>query len=740
MGLSLLHPGLFIAGLLCIAIPILVHLLRRKYRPVTWGAMRFLEQAYKKRRRLITIQQLLLLITRCALIACIAAAVGAIVIGSRISGQQSKTIAIIIDNSIHSAERLTSGQSSLEYQQSRALELLSTLDPSRGDRAALITAAAPARGDAIPATGELGLIRSRIESLSPTDADRDLAGAMQLVESLLTSEDETETSQVILPYAFLSNGGWTQQAAIGSLNELTFESLWIDSPSAIDRASANSISIKSVTPLRPIVTQADISSLSTQDEIQGVRVQLTRSSVQSNQQVTVRVTDPVREELLASQSFDWPSSQTSITRSIPIDAAKLIPARGGSAIVRVALADPVNDNNPLDNSRVVGLPIRQHLNIGIIDSFAIESSTSFRPSRWVRAVFGADDELISMQLINAVSAGDRIDPTLDVLYVLSPSKLDERAWDRIDRLNLAGMPIIVSADEDLQSLYWTQQLSVIAPSLFDNQVQVRSLDAPIGLEQELASDGSGMLNGIQSEYTELASSIRISRQLLFQAGQQADVHISDTQGNPVLLSTRNSSSINQSLQATTENTASARGQVVLLALALNQEWTDLPAKPLFVALMHEMMRSLVAQSIAPIHIIAGSEAAGFDQQQLDTLIESQSSDPRRAGVFALLDQYGTTRQTLILNPDATSTVLAESDQQSAIDVISRSSDTLDIQQLDASVQVSLSSSAGNGSDGRTIAFWFFGFALALAVAELMLARRCSYTAPVVPTARARGWE
>ena len=236
MGLSLLHPGLFIAGLLCIAIPILVPLLRRKYRPVTWGSMRFLEQAYKKRRRLITVQQLLLLLTRCALIACIAAAVGAIVIGSGTVGQQSKTVAIIIDNSIHSAEQLTSGQSSLEYQQSRALELLSTLDPSRGDRAALITAAGPARGDAIPATGELVLILSRIAALSPTDADRDLSGAMQLVESLHSTEELPDSDQVILPYAFLSNGGWTQNTALGSMNELSTKSMWIDSPAAVDRS------------------------------------------------------------------------------------------------------------------------------------------------------------------------------------------------------------------------------------------------------------------------------------------------------------------------------------------------------------------------------------------------------------------------------------------------------------------------------------------------------------------------
>ncbi|MBL4809550.1 MAG: BatA domain-containing protein, partial [Phycisphaerales bacterium] len=181
MGLSVLHPGLLIAGLLCVAIPILVHLLRRKHRPISWGAMRFLEQAYKKRRRLITIEQLLLLLTRCAIVALIAGAVGSLMLGSGLGDGRAKTLVIVLDNSIHSGAVLDSGQASIEYQKNRALELLGTLNPTQGDRAALITLAALAMGEAIPATSELGLIRSRIQSVGSTDADRDLSGALSLV-------------------------------------------------------------------------------------------------------------------------------------------------------------------------------------------------------------------------------------------------------------------------------------------------------------------------------------------------------------------------------------------------------------------------------------------------------------------------------------------------------------------------------------------------------------------------------
>ena len=68
MPISFLHPMLFAIGALCVSIPIIIHLLKRRRRVVSWGAMRFLEEAYRKRRRIITLEQLILLSLRCLLI------------------------------------------------------------------------------------------------------------------------------------------------------------------------------------------------------------------------------------------------------------------------------------------------------------------------------------------------------------------------------------------------------------------------------------------------------------------------------------------------------------------------------------------------------------------------------------------------------------------------------------------------------------------------------------------------
>ncbi|MEK7269613.1 MAG: BatA domain-containing protein [Planctomycetota bacterium] len=75
-----MFPGfanpLLLAGAALIAIPILIHLLnKRRFRTVEWAAMEFLLQAEHKNRRRIQVENVLLLILRCLLVALIVAAV-----------------------------------------------------------------------------------------------------------------------------------------------------------------------------------------------------------------------------------------------------------------------------------------------------------------------------------------------------------------------------------------------------------------------------------------------------------------------------------------------------------------------------------------------------------------------------------------------------------------------------------------------------------------------------------------
>ena len=69
-----LNPLLF-GGLAAVAAPLVIHLLhRRKVKQVDWGAMRFLAELIAQQRHRLFLEELLLLLVRALLVACLALA------------------------------------------------------------------------------------------------------------------------------------------------------------------------------------------------------------------------------------------------------------------------------------------------------------------------------------------------------------------------------------------------------------------------------------------------------------------------------------------------------------------------------------------------------------------------------------------------------------------------------------------------------------------------------------------
>src|SRR5579885_1939342 len=62
-------PAAVVAAGAAVAIPIIIHLLnRRRFKVVTWAAMRFLLAAQRKNTRKMRLEQLVLLLVRCAVV------------------------------------------------------------------------------------------------------------------------------------------------------------------------------------------------------------------------------------------------------------------------------------------------------------------------------------------------------------------------------------------------------------------------------------------------------------------------------------------------------------------------------------------------------------------------------------------------------------------------------------------------------------------------------------------------
>ncbi|HJP02215.1 MAG TPA: BatA domain-containing protein [Planctomycetota bacterium] len=192
------HPALA-AGVALAAVPLAIHLLnRQRHRPMAWAAMRFVLAAYKKTRRRVELENLLLLLLRMAAVAALALAVARPFTGvtSPLAGltESRRDVAIVIDASASTAY---GGETETTFERivDRARELVGELDGGRGDRVRLLQAGAWPRllswTNPADALAMLDLLEE------PTDETLDLAAA--LGEVLRFAEEEaagTDQSRV----------------------------------------------------------------------------------------------------------------------------------------------------------------------------------------------------------------------------------------------------------------------------------------------------------------------------------------------------------------------------------------------------------------------------------------------------------------------------------------------------------------------------------------------------------------
>jgi hypothetical protein len=155
------HTALLWSGAALIGVPIAIHyLFRRKHRVVRFAAMEFLLAALKKQKRRVQMENLLLLLMRCALIALLALALARPAIRSAALaplGGSARGVILIVDTSASMAAR-TTGRRGLDRARDRARAFLQEM--SEGSEVTVIVTRDDLSGGA-PATLVEGALPSR---------------------------------------------------------------------------------------------------------------------------------------------------------------------------------------------------------------------------------------------------------------------------------------------------------------------------------------------------------------------------------------------------------------------------------------------------------------------------------------------------------------------------------------------------------------------------------------------------
>lgn len=214
--------SLFFLGCAAVASPIIIHLLnKRKFKRVDWAAMDFLLEADKKNRRRVRLENLILLLLRCA--ACVL--IGALVarpfipvgLTAGIFGANKFERIVLLDDSLSmqvkdgSTTAMESAKEALaefvrglaDNGSSETLTLYLTSDPTQPIR----------NGEKIDSTTAGEIAADLEEQLAASDRPANLASALLHLEKSVKGEKKAELNRIVYVISDMRKRDWPAEAA-----------------------------------------------------------------------------------------------------------------------------------------------------------------------------------------------------------------------------------------------------------------------------------------------------------------------------------------------------------------------------------------------------------------------------------------------------------------------------------------------------------------------------------------------
>lgn len=663
--MTFLNPILGAIGIGCIAIPILIHILmRRRRRPIAWGAMRFLIEAYRKQRRRMNLEQILLLASRCLLVALLAAAVGKPILdASRASSGGARTVYLLLDNSLTASLADESG-TALDASKDRALALLRTLDAGRGDTAALITLAGPADRAVLPASADLGGVGEAVRQTTACASRADFAGALALIRDDLASPDRRGEGDVVIAVASeLRAGSADVEAALAPLdagNRRVRVHLLGQAT-----ADAGNAAIASVEPLRSIVLAGEEGTAATP-----VRVTLRRFGPIVSDALATRVSMEARpatphdapQIASATGVIRWTPGQDVGTLTLSLDIRP--PRSASGAIVLHARID--TDDLARDDEWQRPIVLRRRLEVGVLEPRSSGAGIdAFTPGDWWTLALSPGQPRSLTRESGGELALRRIDPAqvvgpggetlvrgLDAIIAPSPDLLDAGAWRLLARACESGTLVIVSPPPGATVHTWSDAMrEAFALEWTLPRASVTVGEGVSVVRVPAGSRGDELLGLIAPELGDLLRPVRVT-QLLAPEGETAlaETVLAMSDARPLII-------------VATPGMADAgtRGVLMYIATAIDPRWTDLPTKPLMVPLAQELVRQGVGRAQGASTAIAGmtpqlpasaSELVHLGEEpRVVSLSGRAGAGVRRAGVYAARDARGATLGVIGITPD-----------------------------------------------------------------------------------------
>lgn len=602
----LVNPWLFVAGMLAIAFPVLIHLLsRRRLRVVDWAAIEFLLQAERRSRRRIRLQHWLLLLLRSLAVGLVGLLLARPFLPTRFSVGLIPIAPferiIVLDDSLSMQARL-GNESSWELARRRAIDLIRRLIDEGGghDTATLLLTSQPnqpvidrfALGKSL-----LSNVESRLEQLECGDGAASLAQALSAVEHSL----EKQTVGINrLVYVFTDmckndwqkpdqgHGGVSEQAAEGAIDSLHNLAKRVQGCFVIDVGNENEGNL-AVTQVQ--TDKAMVSGVRT--PIDAIVRNFGTSAVNN-----IKVKLIVEDGLPTGQMIDRLSARESTTvrfystllceQESERDELVIRPPQPRKIRVELQPESAADDRLAADSVRYFPAPVICGIHALIVDgdpSPEFGKSESFyltralAPTGLVRS--GIVTRVVTESEIDSLSFSD-----YDAIFLLNCDQLGGRSDENLQRLmcwvenggGLVLMPGDQTEARRFNSQFWRD----------GHGLSPLQLDATVGDDREtdwvtlqpIAS--TSFLAQLAGEQSPLLEHVKIFRWWKGTISAQGDMN------SATVIARFNNGEHSPAIV----ERPWGDGRVVVFAIPADTDWHDWPANPSYVLTMQDLMDSL----------------------------------------------------------------------------------------------------------------------------------------------------
>lgn len=664
------NVALATAGTAAVAIPVAIHLLTRlRRRPMFWAAMRFLNEAFRKHRKRLKLEQLLLLLVRCLLVLALAAALGRPVIAGLAGAWTAppRLVYLVLDDSLSTQATDATGKQRFEALRQMALAVVDELGPT--DRLWVIRAAAPQERFIAPVAGskssDPATARARIESIKPRYSRSELLDVLaELGQELADAEAVPDDAQVVVVVLsdFAAGILDIDQPLPRSIVQLTERATILLSPPA---PPAPNVQIVSVRPRRRMVV-AEYGTVSVPIELQLRR--FGADAGEATTQIKLQLYDRAQASALSTTNrrHRWVPGENIATLNLDLSFA-IDPqqdARTHRTLAIEATIDPGANFDVLqaDNRRLSVVDVKSSLTVVLADAGDVDAG-AYRPIDLLRFVL-APQRAATVNPVTLVHIdADRLDgaalKSVDAVIVLRPDLLTEQATSALATFTERGGVLWLVAPAVDMPATWATTLCRRLGLDWQIDIEPRTLEATAdGSDPHPAfwtlalTQAPESLSRLSADWEALLRPIWVRRLLSMNvAGSNAQTWLETQEGLPVLVAQQRGD-----------------GMVLMLTTALDPDWTNLPFKKLFTPLIHDTLRSVLGSG-RPDEQVCGravtlhrrfDQVAQLVQRTTGASIALQHSDEgtrpasgfTRPGLYTALDEHASLKLAVNVDADA----------------------------------------------------------------------------------------